>query len=65
MSGYDIPYWLNWLLGYRTIAIQCEFCNWEQDEETDCEYCHGTGLIIFKTWIANELKKQFKVAWIK
>ena len=56
--------WWNWLLGERTIAIECHFCNWMTDEETECEWCDGGGLIIFTTWIADKLKEDFIVAWI-
>jgi hypothetical protein len=55
---------IDWLFGKRTIAIQCDFCNWEK-EETDCEHCQGTGLIIFETWIVETLKEKFKIAWVR
>jgi hypothetical protein len=64
MNGYNVPAWMNWLLGLRTVGIQCESCNWE-NEETDCEDCNGTGIIIFKTFIAEKLKETLKVCWIK
>ncbi len=58
---------LKWLFGERTVAIQCEFCEWEKNDyyEPECSWCKQTGLITFKTFIPEYFKNKFKVCWIK
>jgi hypothetical protein len=56
--------WLARFFGLRTVAIECTECDWET-EDTECEECHGTGLIIFDTYCVHQLDEHCLIAWVK